>query len=240
MSKLADILSGGKSAARRQELHAMLDALLDAADADGGRADAAAFWSFVASVAEGRSIADEIEEAAVSAVAGQGALAEPAALFRDIQFAIVFHLLGRLRAVGDAILPESYRPAAFRAVMLNLINPEGGIHPDVLGVGSTRAGDGALHRAARRQLVMAVYFRAEKDGVSLAEARRRVLPELAHDLSFNRTWQGWQREVASAKGVSIDRLGDDAKAAVHAADASTYDLDSETVENLWRWAWRPR
>ncbi|TPL53355.1 hypothetical protein FJ937_08350 [Mesorhizobium sp. B2-4-4] len=239
MSELADMLAGGAATARG-ELHAQLDALLDAADADGGRLDAAEFWSFVASVAEGRGIADEIEDAAVSVVAGGGAPTEPVKLFRDIQFAVLFHLLGRLQSVGDAILPASFRPAAFRAVMLNLISPDGGTHPDILGLGSTRAGEGALYRAARRQLLMAVYVRAEKDGISLAEARRRVLPEPAHDLSFGRTWQGWQREVAKAKGVSIDRLGDDARAAVHSAGPSPYELDRETVDTLWRWAWRPR
>jgi hypothetical protein len=239
MTDLADILSGRGAATLRAELHAKLDDLLDAADANGGRADAAAYWSFVASVADGRGIADEIERAALLAVAKECATTDPASLFRNVQFATLFHLLGRLEAVGDAILPPTFSPTAFRAVMLNLLEREG-TYPDLLGLGSTRAGDGALNRAARWQLVMAVYFRAEKDGVSLAEARRRLLPEPAQNVSFNRTWQGWQREVAKAKGLSIDGIGDHARAAARSGDAVSYDLDKETAGTLWRWAWQPR
>lgn len=245
MSKdtLADILSGAGPDPVKADLRAALDELLNAADKDGGRLDAPAFWGFVAALAEGRGIADELEAAAASMVAskrpdkGVDSLTDT---FKATQVATLFHLLGRLSAFGGAILPESFSPVALRAIALNLVDPGPGIHPDLLGLGSTRGGEGAMRRAARRQLVMAVYYRAARDGLSLADARDKVFPADGRGLGFHRTWQGWQREVAEAKDVDIREIGADAEAAARGVTGEDlYDLDAKTTADLFKFGWLP-
>lgn len=162
------------------------------------------------------------------------------ASFQAVQFATLLHLIKRLEAVKGAILPKGFAPA-FRAVALNRVEPGRGIHPDLLGLGSTRAGDAAFRRAARQSLVLAVYFRAERDGILLTEARAAVFPPEGRGAGFHRTWQGWQREVAQSRSLPIEQIGDDArKAARGIGDAQHYDLDRATVAEYWELAWQPR
>ncbi len=197
----------------------------------------------MAGLAAGRGIADELETAAAALVASKRpdkAVDSLRDTFEATQFAMLFHLLGRLSAFGGAILPESFSPAALRAIALNLVSAAPGIHPDLLGLGSTRGGEGAMRRAARHQLVMAVYYRAERHGLSQDDARDKVFPSEGRGPGFRRTWQGWQREVAEAKGVDIREIGADAEAAARGATgADLYDLDAKTAADLFKFGWLP-
>lgn len=223
--------------AGRAALHRALDAMLDATD--GGQMDAAAFWSFVGDMAHGRGIADEIADAAAANVAGRGGLPDDLAeAWQAAQWAMLSALLARLTAAG-AILPQDFSAAAFRAVADNMLSGTGGGEAqDLLGLGSQRGtADNAEARAAKRLLVGAVHFHAERSGQSVAQVRAAILPDLP-----DRTWKDWTREVARAKRVAVPDVGQDARAAARGeagTDRAIYDLDADAVARLLRVAWRP-
>lgn len=234
-NEFAGILTGTSADPARADLHAALDLLLDDAAQRGGALDAPAFWGFVASLAAGRGIADEIEAAAVAMVAAHDAPAAPEALWPRMQWAMLFHLLKRLTAFNVGPVPEGFSALAFSALAANMESPKPGIHPDVFGLATTRGGEGPLRRAARHQLVLAVYFRAERDRQSLIVARNAMLPLISTE-----TWKFWQREVAEAKGRPTRQIGAEARAAARGErDAAIYDLDAAAIDELWRLGWLP-
>lgn len=214
--------------------------MLDTTDTDGGRLDAAAFWSLVGDLAHGRGIADEIADAAAANVARRGGLpADLAEAWRATQWAMLSALLTRLAAAG-AILPQDFSAAAFRAVADNVLSGTGeGEAQDLLGLGSQRGtADNAEARAARRLLVGAIFYRAEQSGKSVAHVRRAILPLNLAD----GTWRDWTREVARAMRVAVPDVGQDARAAARGeagTDPTVYDLDADAVARLLRVAWRP-
>lgn len=228
----------------RADLHWALDAILDVADAEAGRLDVDAFWTFVSALAQGRGIADQVTEAAAAFAASHGGLpggpaGAGAEAWRAAQWAYLFKVLQGLTAVPGAILPRDFAAAAFSAVAVNMLSGKaGGEHMDLLGLGTQRGGkQHAEDRAARRLLVGAVFYRAARTNKSVAATRRAMLPD---DDIQDRTWQGWVREVAKAKNVPVKDAGADAKAAVRTGTASeVYDLDDERIRALLRTAWRP-
>lgn len=238
--ELAAILSGGHAPAGRAALHSALDAILDAAATDGGRLDAAAFWGFVGELARGRGIADEIADAAAVHVTGHGGLPDALAeAWQAVQWAVLSAALTRLDGAGS-ILPTEFSAAAFRAVADNVQSGTGGGEAqDLLGLRTQRGtADNAEGRAARRLLVGAVFFRAEKTGKSVAATRRAILPP---DLADG-TWKDWTREVARTKRVAVPDVGQDARAAARGeagTDPTVYDLDADAIARLLRVAWRP-
>lgn len=249
---LAEILSGVWLKADRADLHAALDTLLDDADAQGGRLDAPAFWGFVASLAQGRGVADEMEEAAASMVAKATAGKvtrvpdNPQAPWKAAQWAVLFHLLKRLRAFGYDLLPRSFLPVAFQAVAVNIVRADS-LHPDLLGLGTARGKQRPQARAAQQLLVGAVLYRKSRDGITEDEARHRVLPPEGRPGpneidggGFRRTWRDWKKRTAKVKGVPVERVGEDAEAAARSeAPSDVYELDTATVEKLWRVAHMP-
>lgn len=236
---LAAILSGGPAPAGRAALHSALDDLLDAAATDGERLDAAVFWGFVGQLAQGRGISDEIADAAGAHFVGHGGLPDNLAeAWRAVQWAMLSAALTRLAGAGS-ILPTEFSAAAFRAVADNVLSGTGaGEAQDLLGLGTQRGtADNAEGRAARRLLVGAIFYRAEKTGHSAAKTRRATLPDLP-----NETWKDWTREVAKAKRVDIRSVGDDARAAARGeagTNPKVYDLDADAVARLVRVGWRP-
>lgn len=238
--ELAAILSGGHAPAGRSALHCALDELLDAAATDGGRLDAAAFWGFVGQLAQGRGIADEIADAAADHIAerGCGLPDDLAEAWQAVQWATLSAALTRLAGAGS-ILPTEFSAAAFRAVADNVLSgTNGGEAQDLLGLGTQRGtADNAEGRAARRLLVGAVFYRAEKTGQSVAKTRREMLSDLP-----DRTWKDWTREVAQAKRVGVRNVGSDARAAAQGearTDPTVYNLDADAIARLLRVAWRP-
>ena len=245
---LAEILSGKEYDEERADLHAALDLLLDDASRNNGQLNAPAFWAFVSSLAENRGIADELGRAAALMLvenrpdkAVSDLRDDPTDLFRVTQFAGLFHLLGRLQHFGSAVLPPGFCVPAWRGVLLNLLRPGPGTYVDLLGLNSSRGGDGMLARLARRQLVLAVYYRAAKDGIRESEARRYILPEPGCWKDSYRTWQGWRNEVTKDKDMTVAETRAEAEAAARGEiDETPYDLDEATVAELWRLAYRPR
>lgn len=236
---LAELLSGLDQTASREDLHGALDELLDAADATGGLMDGPAFWSFVAGVARGRGVTEDIAASADRGIASSNILTgETAHLALAYQWALLSALLSRVTAFPGEIMPDDFAPSAFHAVAANLLAGEsGGEHMDVLRLGTQRGSpDQAERRAAKRLLVGAVYFRAEQSGRSVDEVRGTMMPRLKRD-----TWQGWVREVARAKRIPPDEVAMEPRAAARsAADHYPYALDQKEVEALFRLAWFPR
>lgn len=248
---LAEILSGVHEPTSREDLHAMLDDLLDAADADGGRLDGPAFWTFVASVARGRGIADEIADDAAKYIAEAsgvseipkddpaGAAAAEQALFRMWLWAVLAALLRRVTAFPGRIVPSDFPSIAFLMVADNVITGRGrkgaGPHMDLLGLGTQKGADWkAEARAARRILVGVVYFRAEQTGQSVAKARADMLPDLP-----DRTWKDWVREAARVKRVPVQKVGEEARAAARGkGNPFFYMLGGADVASLWKVAQR--
>lgn len=246
---LAEVLSGRHEPTSRGDLHAMLDDLLDAADVDGGRLDGPAFWAFVASVARGRGVAEDMLDSAVHHIAKGGGLPDadpkdPAGVMaaaRMEQWSMLAALLRRLTAFPGEIVPRELQATWFIAAADNIVAGRGearlGPHMDLLGLGTQRGADWeAEGRAARRQLVGAVFFRAEQTGQKIAQVRRDLLPDVPDG-----TWKDWTREVAAAKRVAVRNVGDDARAAARLdGNPTPYDLSPADVARLMRTAWRPR
>lgn len=245
---LAEILSGLLEPNSREDLHVALDDLLDAADVDGGSMDGPAFWAFVAALARGRGIADEIAGAAVQHMTDAAALpdnpeqdpARALATARMAQWAMLSALLRRVAAFPGEVVPREMQASWFIAAADNIVagrgNFGGGEHMDLLGLGTQRGAEWkAEARAARRLLVRAVHFRAEQTGQSAAKVREDMLPDVP-----DRTWKDWTREVAKAKRVPVNQVGDEARAAARQEGNPTpYNLSAADVARLLRTAWTP-
>ena len=169
---LAEILPGLHEPTGRAALHAMLDDLLDAAEEGGGtRLDAPAFWAFVAKLARGRGIADDIAEAAARHIAeaapgGAGGVAEEEqalATFRMWQWSLLTALLRRVTALPGEIVPRDLIAAPFIAAADNIVGAggamRGGEHMDLLGLGTPRGSDRAAKRRALRRLLVGAVCR---------------------------------------------------------------------------------
>ena len=236
---LGEIFTGDT---RREDLHRALDDILDAQVEDGGALDAPAFWTFVASLANGRGIADEIEEGAVLLLAEHRVPDTPENLWQMWQWAVLVKLLQRLEAPAEvglegSILPESFMPAALKAIAINRIQNGGkGAHIDLLAMNSSSRGtDKAMDRAARRLLTRHVLEQAILTGQSDEKTRARILPG---DLVY-RTWQGWKRELAKQMGLSeVEHLRPFIRAAL-AGGEDALDLRAEQIVEIWRFAYKP-
>lgn len=242
---LAELLSGQHEPTSREELHAALDLLLDAADADGGRLDGPAFWAFVAELARGRGIADGIGAAAAQHISDAGGMPEiplddPAgatevgfASARMGQWAMLAALLRHVTAFPGEIVPREFKASMFAAAADNILTGRGemgkGPHMDLLGLGTQKGAEWkAEARAAKRLLVGAVHFRAEQTGQSAAKVRAELLPDLP-----DRTWKDWTREVAKAKRLPVEKVGEEARAAARLeADPTPYNLSAADVARL--------
>ncbi len=248
---LVEILTGHRAPASREDLHAALDTLLDAAAVDGGRLDGPAFWAFVAALGRGRGIAEDIAAAAAGHLADVGGLPEiplddPAratdagfAALRMVQWAMLAALLRRVTAFPGEIVPREFKAVTFLAAADNIVAGRGelgkGPHMDLLGLGTRKGADWkAEARAAKRLLVGAVHFKAELTGQSAARVRADMLPDLP-----DRTWKDWTRAVAKAKRVPVEKVGEDARAAARlGGDQSPYNLGAADVARLRQVAWR--
>ena len=159
----------------REDLHAALDALLDAADADSGRLDVDGFWNFAAMVAEGRGIAESLHEDGLEAVR---ATPDSPLNNRNERQRRAYHVgltaallagAGRLPGQGS-ILPANYN---FGAVVQDLLWMLGGntglgaADPQILK--SEKGGKAGLRQTARRRLVGVVRWRMGATGKTRAE-----------------------------------------------------------------------
>jgi|GEM_PF-5049803 len=234
---LAEILSGRHTPADRADLHAALDVMLDAADGDGGRLDGPTFWGFVAGLARGRGVAEEIANGAAAKLAERSGLPDKLAeAWRAAQWAYLFTLMRHISAFPGEIMPRDFSAAAFIAVADNILSgKKKGEAQDLLALGTQRGAEWAAEaRAARRLVVGAVFFQAEKTGEPVSKVRRTIIPKLP-----DRTWKDWIREVARAKRVQVEDVGAEARAAARLErNPSPYDLDADAVERLMSIGWR--
>lgn len=243
---LSNILSGSEAPIGRAELHDALDALLDGADAGTGEFDPTQFWQFTRQLAQARGIDREIEQTAIDHLKDIGSAAEPDALWKQGQWAILFQLMKRFEIAG--VLPKGFMPSAFNAIALNVLSAGAGVkhprHPDLWGFGTDGGKGWSLRMAAQTLLVCAVLHRKAQDGISEAEARRRVLPENGHpkkdntgeNIGFGRTWPDWKKRVAEQKGLSVVEL--EAECAT-SEPQGLYDFTPEQLVELWSLA-RPQ
>lgn len=185
----------------RDDLRAAFDDLLDAAEADGGQMDPSAFWGFVAALAAGRGIAEDLQTAAAMHIASSEApLGGGDDLWKRWQWALLSALVSRVSQYQREVLPEGFSASAFRAVADNIVsNPAGGEAPDLLGTESQRGSWGqALRRACRRTLVLAVYYEAAKNGGSYQAIGKARLNLLGESVPTD-TFKGWVKETLKAR-----------------------------------------
>jgi hypothetical protein len=244
---LAEILSGEQERPSRPDIHAALDTLLDAADADEGRLQEDAFWTFVASLAVGRGIAEGIRSTATRHVVRGGLPNSPtqdpasaASTARTVQWALLAAVLRRVTCFPGSIVPREFQASWFLAVADNIVAGKGeaghGHHIDLLGLGTQRGSeDQTMRRAARYLLVGAVYFRAEQTGWPVARVLRELLPNLPRD-----TWISWVKEVARTRGIPNKDVGKEARASVlEDGPRSPFNLSDDRARQLMKDAWWP-
>jgi hypothetical protein len=159
----------------REDLHAALDALLDAADADVGRLESDAFWAFAAMLASGRGIAVGLHEDGLEAVR---ATPDSPLNTRNERQTRAYHIaltaallarVGRLPGQGS-ILPANYQHGVVIQDLLWMLGGNAGTgeaDPQLLTSG--RGGIGGLRRAARRRLVGVVRWRMGATGKTRAQ-----------------------------------------------------------------------
>ncbi|MCB1466930.1 MAG: hypothetical protein KDK08_07260, partial [Rhizobiaceae bacterium] len=214
----------------------------------GGQLDPVLFWHFVSALAQGRGIASELADAAAGMLSsGNIDPSEPERFWQGYHWAVLFHLLKRLKSFEGGILPDGFEPLTFMSSAANIARGEKR-YPDALGLGTGGGDQNSMARAAQAQLVMAVLFRMVRDGISEREARRHVLPHEGQPTEtddqhegFARTWSDWKARTAEFKNVPVEALVEDAKAAVRGEIPSeTYDLDGQTIQQLWHWAFERR
>lgn len=210
----------------REALHAELDALLDAADADGGPIEPDAFWAFVAMLAQGRGIMDGLHAEGLDAV--RGTPDSPVRTFnerqvRNYHIAVTAALLagvGRLPGQGS-ILPGNYQHGVLVQDLLWMLSGDG--EPQILSSGG--GGQKGLRQAARRRLVGVVHWRMGQTGRS----RAQVWAELMGLHGDKGTLDRWQREFGGRKG----RLCHEAFEAGRAAQARNgWDASNEQLRSV--------
>ncbi len=242
---LADILSGAPAPVPRTELERAFKALLDEADTRDGQLDPCQFWELVAGLARGRGIADELEEIATNMLGESDTGPNDPPRYH---WSVLFHLLKRLGQFGSGVLPKKFSPTAFMLAADDRVRGRRQ-HVDMLGLNPSGRNQRALARAAQALLVLAVLHRKAFDGITEAEARRRVLPPEGHptdkdinNQGFARTWLDWKRRTAEVLGVSLNQLGEDAEAAARGEGnfVDFYAPSASTVKEYWRLAYAPR
>lgn len=186
----------------REELLAALDALLDAADANGGRLDADGFWSFAAMLATGRGIAEGLHEAgmeALRATPDSPLNTRNERQWRAYHIGLTAALLagaGRLPGQGS-ILPANYLHGVVIQDLLWMLGGAAGTGeaaPQFLA--TSKGGDAGLRRAARQRLVGAVRWRMGATGKTRAQVWEDLMGHRADKITIDR----WQRQFGGAEG----------------------------------------
>lgn len=222
----------------RDALRSQFEALLNDADEETGEMDAARFWVFVSDLAQGRGVDTELAAAATDLVVEHGVPEDPAELWRSYQGAVLFHLIQRLHLGGrSGVFPKDILDApSLLAHALNLARGDAQL-PELLAHRS-KQGPRPMGTLARQRLVGAVVFLAEKEGISEAEARRRLLPPEGHpteedrlNTGFYSTWLNWKKK-AEASGV-VERAKSAAKGFV---DPGPFDLSKDEITQAWEFA----
>lgn len=233
---MAEILAGGLSP--REEMHRALDGLLDALE-DQGKNDPVLFWAFIADLAEVCRVPEELAAAAALQLVSHGSLPDnPEQMWRAAQWAYLWALLTRIGAFPGSILPEEFSTAAFRAVAHNAMTGRTEAkYLDLLGAGTqTGTERAALEKAARGACVGAVFYQAEKLKRPATKIRAKLFPATLH----KNTWADWLDEAALAQGVTTAELKAQARAAARGeVDPVRYDLDDQTVKDLFQIGWQP-
>ena len=186
----------------RDGLHAALDALLDAADADAGRLHPDAFWEFVAMITFGRGITEGLHGAgleALSAVPGSPAASRNERETRAYHLGLLIQLLMDLgRLPGEAsVLPANFQHGVIVADMLGMLAGPGGLGegaPQILT--SAKKGWAQMRRFARRSLVGVVRWRMGKTG----KTREEVWFDLMGNEASKATLDDWQAEAGGPHG----------------------------------------
>lgn len=174
------------------ELLERLERLLLNADPDTGTLDKDDFWVFATALAQGRGITDGLHaEGDKAAVAVNPS---PATSFNDRQKrAYHIRLLVQLLldvggSGGPSILPGNFKDGAVVADLLTMLGGKAGTgsgKPQMLYSGKEGLED--MRRYARGAWVLAIHYRAARDGVSLESLHKGCLP--------GKTWRDWQQGV---------------------------------------------
>ena len=189
----------------RAALHVALGAMMLEAEANGGRLDKEGFWEFVAMVAQGRGIAEDLHAAGLAALqAVRGQTQDPkGSMLQRQERAYHLGLLAQLlmdagRVPGQAsVLPANFQHGV---VVHDLMGMLAG--PDKMGEGapliltSDRKGLTGMRREARGRLVGVVRWRMGRTGTT----RDKVWFELMGNDASTATLDGWQEDVGGGKG----------------------------------------
>ena len=222
----------------REQLHAQLDALLDSPQIE----QATRFWMFVTNLSQGRGVAEELAEAAMEMTKeNHGPLTQEnyGDWGRGYAGAVLFHLLKRVDLQGrGAVLPDEFSRLSCLGHAHNLATGKN----EQIDVFSRKLEPQKSAAVAKCLIVAAVKYLEEKERISEAEARRRLLPEEGHPDrrdreggGFYRTWRDWKK-TAEAKGW-VQRAQ---AAARREIEPDVYDVGADQVAEWWSYATNDR
>lgn len=186
----------------REDLHAVLDAILDAADMDKGRLDPDAFWTFAAMLAQGRGITERLHEAGIEAL--RATPDSPRNTHNERQRR-AYHigltaalLAGAGRLPGQvSILPANYLHGVVIQDLLWMLGGDAGTgEAEPLILKSGKGGEAGLRKAARRRLVGVVRWRMGATGKTRAQVWEDLMGHRAEKITIDR----WQRQCGGATG----------------------------------------
>lgn len=189
----------------REDLHTALDALLDAADAEGGRLDVPAFWTFVADVAHGRGITEDLHDGGVKEAQlaedrlspqGEHPPERQDRIRRAYNLAILRQLLFNLaNPEARSVLPPAFAAMTLCgdvSAMLGGANGTGNGWPQLLY--SAWKGNNYLAQAAQSRFVYAVMYEAGRRG----RDPKSLLSEFGARNLRAGTWTHWVSEAPDA------------------------------------------
>ncbi|WP_156209664.1 hypothetical protein [Pseudorhodobacter wandonensis] len=183
-----------------------LDAILDAADANGGRLDADAFWTFVAGLAQGRGITDGLHYAGLEAVQDVPSKTQNPQKAKSKRERRAYHIgvlaqllmdVGRMPGQGS-LLPGSFQHGVVAHDLLGMQEGPDGVgrgDPQILTSG--RKGIAKIRQAARFRLVGVVFWRVGRTGQTQEAVWNDLMGE--GDAEKSRL-DRWLKEFGGAKG----------------------------------------
>lgn len=216
----------------REDLHAALDALLDAADADGGRLDVPAFWTFVADVARGRGITEELHDGGMKEAQlaedrlspqGEHPPERQDRIRRAYNLAILRQLLFNVaNPEARSVLPPAFAAMALGGDLSAMLDGKYGTgngRPQFLY--SAWRGNNYLAEAAQHRFVHAVMYEAGRRGCD----PKSLLSEFGARNLKAKTWADWLGKAPYAEAAF--------EAGRANADPAKWTLSEADLAKVW-------
>ncbi len=216
----------------REDLHAALDALLDAADADGGRLDAPAYWNFVADVARGRGITEDLHDGGMKEAQlaedrlspqGEHPPERQDRIRRAYNLAILRQLLFNVaNPEARSVLPPAFAAMTLCgdvSAMLGGANGTGNGWPQLLY--SAWKGNNYLAETAQHRFVHAVMYEAGRRGSD----PKSLLSQFGARNLKAKTWAEWLGKAPDAAAAF--------EAGKENADPARWALSEADLAKVW-------